>query len=85
MKRGPEKPEAPDSAIRAALEVAGNWAKIRKALVALDDEQLAEVERLERLGKRRVKHLRIFRNLRYQRAHRRPRGGMLRLKTESNL
>jgi hypothetical protein len=69
------------SAVRKALESTGSWARIRKALVALTDGELAEAEALERLGKRRAKHLRIFRNLRYERAKR---GGMLRLKVEAN-
>ena len=72
-------------AVRMALETKGSWARIRRAIVALSDDDLDEAERLERLGKRRMKHLRIFRNLRYQRAHPRAHGGMLKLKVESNL
>jgi hypothetical protein len=85
LKRRRVELETLSDAVRSAVEAQGTWAQIRKALVALTDEELTQAEHLERLGKRRVKHLRIYRNLRYQRADPRERGGMLRLKVEANL
>ncbi len=79
------KVEGISPAVRAALEAHTSWARIRKACLQLTNEELAQAEELERLGKRRAAHLRIFRNLRYQRTHRRGHGGMLHLKVESNL
>jgi hypothetical protein len=84
VRRAP-KIEVVGPAVRAALESRSSWAKIRTALAALTNEEWAQAENLERLGQRRAAHMRICRNLRYQRAHKMPRGGMLHLKVESNL
>ena len=69
--------------IREALMTNARYAVMNRRIMALTDSELAEAERVERMGNRRQNLLRIFRAERYRRGSRA--GKMLQLHMETNL
>lgn len=73
--------------LRAALAPETRWPAMKRAIQQLNDAELDRAEKLERMGRRSVNALRIFRAERYQRqrVHHAVRGKMLTLKSEAVL
>jgi hypothetical protein len=69
--------------IREALMTNPRYAVMSQRIMALSDSELAEAERVERMGKRRENLLRIFRTERYRRGGKAEK--MLQLRMETNL
>jgi hypothetical protein len=69
--------------IREALVTHRHFPVMKRRIAALTDAELAEAERIERMGNRRENLLRIFRAERYRRGGKPEK--MLHLRMETNL
>jgi hypothetical protein len=69
--------------IREALVTNSCFGAMKTRIAALTDDEMAEAERIERMGKRRENLMRIFRSERYRRAGRGEK--MLTLQVVTNL
>jgi hypothetical protein len=73
----------PTKQLRAFMAAGDDWPTMRRAVRRLKDSELAEAERLERLGKRRVNNLLTLRAERKRRL--KSHHMMMRLKAEVRL
>jgi hypothetical protein len=69
--------------IRAALQSGGRWPQMKRAVAALTDAELAEADRIERLGNRRENTLLVLKGERHKRQGRSEK--MLHLKVEARI